>query len=352
MSTIDIERLLTEIDPEAPSGEKNLVDTGDPAWVALDIKMKGTPEQFDGTKIVQEAKDPNWAEVRDDAFKLLTRTHDLRVAVSFTRALIHCQGVQGLSDGLTLLHGLIARYWDTLYPPLDPDDNDPTIRNTALEALSFGDDILGPLKKADLCASRALGRYSYRDILIASGKLKLPAKESANVPGMTDIEAAFKDTDVADLSATKTFIDASLEHLDAMTAELSQKIGDTGSDPDLNALRTTLQEMKKIMDTQLADRQGEGETQAQNSTGAVEEPSATTIVPATTRMNAVNSRQDVIRLIDLICNYYDRSEPGSPVPLILKRARQLVDKNFIEILQDLAPDTAGKMKTLISGAEK
>ncbi len=69
-------------------------------------------------------------------------------------------------------------------------------------------------------------------------------------------------------------------------------------------------------------------------------------------MNAITGRQDVVRLLDGICAYYQHNEPGSPVPLLLKRARQLVDKDFLEIIQDLAPDSAGKIKSLISGVDK
>jgi len=66
-------------------------------------------------------------------------------------------------------------------------------------------------------------------------------------------------------------------------------------------------------------------------------------------MEGINDRQDVIRMLDQICTYYQQNEPGSPVPLLLKRARQLVEKNFLEIVQDLAPKSAAEVKTLISG---
>jgi type VI secretion system protein ImpA len=42
------------------------------------------------------------------------------------------------------------------------------------------------------------------------------------------------------------------------------------------------------------------------------------------------------------------NEPASPVPLLLKRALRLVEKNFFEIMQDLAPDSVAQIK-LISG---
>ena len=66
-------------------------------------------------------------------------------------------------------------------------------------------------------------------------------------------------------------------------------------------------------------------------------------------MELINSRKDVIRVLDQICSYYDQNEPASPVPLLLKRARKLVEKNFIEIVEDLVPDSAAQIKKLIGG---
>jgi type VI secretion system protein ImpA len=67
-------------------------------------------------------------------------------------------------------------------------------------------------------------------------------------------------------------------------------------------------------------------------------------------MEMISNRNDVIYLLDQICLYYDQHEPASPVPLLLKRARQLVEKNFFEIVQDLVPDSAGQIMALIGGA--
>jgi type VI secretion system protein ImpA len=54
-------------------------------------------------------------------------------------------------------------------------------------------------------------------------------------------------------------------------------------------------------------------------------------------------------MIDRICDYYARQEPSSPVPLILMRARGLVDKTFIDIMRDLAPDGLAQV-TVVTGA--
>jgi type VI secretion system protein ImpA len=45
-----------------------------------------------------------------------------------------------------------------------------------------------------------------------------------------------------------------------------------------------------------------------------------------------------MRMLDKICEYYERAEPSSPVPLLLQRAKKLVPMTFMEIVQDLIPD--------------
>ena len=46
----------------------------------------------------------------------------------------------------------------------------------------------------------------------------------------------------------------------------------------------------------------------------------------------------MVRALDRICEFYARTGPSSPVPMLLQRARRLVDKSFLEVLRDLVPD--------------
>jgi type VI secretion system protein ImpA len=58
------------------------------------------------------------------------------------------------------------------------------------------------------------------------------------------------------------------------------------------------------------------------------------------------SREDIIRLLDQACDWYRRHEPSSPVPLLLERAKRLVSKNFIELVQDLSPGGLTEIQTI------
>ena len=53
----------------------------------------------------------------------------------------------------------------------------------------------------------------------------------------------------------------------------------------------------------------------------------------------VASRDDVIRMIDKILAYYQRYEPSSPVPMLLERAKRLAPMSFMEVMENLAPDS-------------
>ena len=52
----------------------------------------------------------------------------------------------------------------------------------------------------------------------------------------------------------------------------------------------------------------------------------------------INSRADAIRALDAVAEYFRRSEPSSPIPLFVERAKRLVAKDFLEVLADIAPD--------------
>ena len=351
---VAIEHLLMDITPEAPSGEKEL--SGDPAFIDLGIAIQGTPERELGGKIVQEAKPPNWPEIQNAAFELLTRTHDLRVAMFLMRAMLNIKGVAGLYTGLELLGGFIERYWDTLFPRIDPQDKDnPIERINILSALSEGHDILDPLMNATLCSPQPMVRISLRDIHVATGKIVVKDQEKQSAPSLAMIEKAFKDCDVKELQTTKDAINESIISLKHLYTVLEARVG-SDKTLDIDNLSKMLEEMGAFFEKQLPDRGSSKLSRLKrkwadqkSDDAGMNQPANPVSTPTDKPMELINSRKDVIRVLDQICSYYDQNEPASPVPLLLKRARKLVEKNFIEIVEDLVPDSAAQIKKLIGG---
>lgn len=356
MSVIDIDALLQEISPENPCGEDSEYDT---VFVDMEAAAQGTPERQSGDTIVP-AEGPDWQEVRNKASILLARTKDLRVAVYLSRALLHTSGLVGLNDGLALLRGLLARYWETIHPRLDPDDDyDPTIRVNTILAVCDTETTLRSIRETPLVNSSTLGRFTIRDMDIASGKLTVSrGKDEPPPPKMAEIDAAFMACAAEDLQATTTAVSASIEHVNTIEALVTDYVG-AAQAPSLGPLVKLLQEIYQILAERLA-RRGITDTAMGTTTNvAVDnanqpgetEATVTDNVSVMTRApqsitGEINSREDVIRMLDKMCDYFSRNEPSSPVPLLLKRARRLVSMDFMEIIRELAPDSVAKVETL------
>jgi type VI secretion system protein ImpA len=345
---MDIENLLKEISPEEPSG-KNLDEDYTSDYGELERAARGKPEQQIGDKITP-AEEPEWATVRKLALGLFDSTRDLRVAVLLTRALIRTDGWPGFRDGLVVMEGMCERFWDTVHPQLDPDDNnDPTYRMNTVADLCGPEATLDGLRAAILVESRGIGRFSLRDMLIASGELPAPKDEDSEPHNPQMIAAAFQEADPEQLREVSTSIDQSLDTLASIETILMEKVGAEAA-PDLSALSNLMNLAKKTIAPHLSDHlespPPEDESPAAEEKKTVSESGASSKPTVTGAPRAINTREDVVRTIDLICAYYDKQEPSSPIPILLQRAKRLVAKDFLTILQDLAPDGVSQLEKI------
>lgn len=348
---INEETLLRELGEGAPSGAEDL--EYDPDFIALAQLIEGTPEKRVGDKVIEEGREPPWREVKSKALALMERTHDLRVTIFLLRALLRTDGLPGLRDGIYLLGALIEKYWETLYPQLDPDDNnDPTQRVNILMGLCDRDAMILPLLNVPLCSSRAIGTFNLRDIHIATGKLTISENEKTKAANSATIIAAFKDCQPEILRETETALSESVEYLSRIESYLNEKLGASSAPNFANILQ-----IFREMDDAVVKNMVAAGSAPQNDPAPPPQPRD--VIPSPTHrpnqsnppqkvtpMEEITSRQEVITMLEKICTYYERNEPASPVPLLLKRAIGLVDKNFLAIMEDLAPDSVSNIKHL------
>jgi type VI secretion system protein ImpA len=60
----------------------------------------------------------------------------------------------------------------------------------------------------------------------------------------------------------------------------------------------------------------------------------------------LNSREQVLAALDKMLAYYERREPASPIPLLLKRVKRLVPMDFLDLMEDLAPGAVKQLKEI------
>jgi type VI secretion system protein ImpA len=331
---LDIETLLAAI-PDSPPCGPNL--EYDPLFKELERIAEGTREQQLG-EVVRPAEEPDWDEVRARAMALMARTKDLRVAMLLTRALVRTEHLVGLSAGLGVIHGLLERYWDSVYPPLDADeDNDPADRVNVLAALA-GNELLQDVRNALLVPTGALGRVAVRDILIVLGKLE---PGSGEVPrGAAQIAAAIAaaaQTDCSGVEAAR----ASVERVNALYRLLVDKVGMENA-VDLRALGNMLKAAVQVCDDTLAGQPAATDAGALAAGGPAEARAA----GAANLSGEIRDRDDAVRQLERICLFFERTEPGNPAPLLIRRAQRLMNKSFVEIIMDLAPESAQQIRNL------
>lgn len=342
-----IQSLLLPVGEASPTGDDLEYDAD---FMTLEREAAPKAERAMGDA-VKAAEEPDWDRVGQLAESLLGRSKDLRVAVHLSTAWMRMRGLAGWAGGLALIRGLLENYWDGVHPQLDAeDDDDPTARVNAVVPIGDPLSTLGYFRTTTFVQSPRLGRFSLRDLRIANGSLKIAGNESGEgLPTMTDIEACCLDCPETELQASLEAASRILEHAKAIDGIFNEHVGTAG--PELKALLSDAFELKKFIESKVAERSPDG---AGGAGGAAEDGADTggTAVGAGTVMatGRIQSPEDVRRRIDELCDYYARTEPSSPVPLLLRRAQRLVGLNFMDLMQDLAPGGISELR-VISGTE-
>jgi type VI secretion system protein ImpA len=347
---INVDDLLKPVADDKPCGEDFSYH---PTFQNLETISRGKAKtQFD-SEDAPDWQEPDWPEVQQAATEVLTQSKHLTAAVILALSSLKLGGLEGLRDGLALLRGLCEKYWPDLYPKLDPEDNnDPTERLNILNNLSSGGEpykFTMHLKQLVLCDSPAMGRVTLEQVLAAKDKAKGEGGADAATPAgptLGQIQAAFRDTGPDPAKAAFGFVSEAMENSRALESFLDSALG-AGKGVNFENLSKLLAEIKQTVEPFAADGAPAPEAAAEAPAVA---GGARAVRGAAMASGSIRTRADVIKALDLICDYYRDNEPSSPVPLILQRAQRLVDKDFMTIMTDLTPDALAQLQ-VITGAK-
>jgi type VI secretion system protein ImpA len=363
VSSFDLEAFLTEISPDAPCGEDISYDAD---FLEMEKLAQGTEDTQMGDHI-QEGEAPDWKGVQQKSLKLLERSRDLRLVLYLTISELSLHGLEGFHDGLALLEGIIERYWDHVFPLLDPeDDNDPTERMNIIGSLSPPATVMSdqdPMKfiprlmAVPLCrpSDARLPTPCLRHILVASGEMTASESESGDMPTSQLIDAAFEQTEVEFLQTTDRLLNGSLEIVQKLDKMLIDRVG-ASSAPNFERLTRLLRQMQAKTSHYLESRGygsegGGGQNDSEDGGDSPDAGSAAANGPSSKQLSGqIFSNQDVRKALEMVIVYYEQNEPSSPVPLLIKRAKRLVGKSFVDIIRDISPDAMSQVKN-VSGEE-
>jgi type VI secretion system protein ImpA len=267
-------------------------------------------------------RDPDYDAAESLAESLLsTRSKDLQVAVFYVAALQHRLGFAGLKQGLELLHGLVDKYWDDLYPreldyrrgPLASLTTDEFTIPLQLLRLndaghSFWDYRQGSNIPTQEEADNDEKLRARRDGMLADGKIPVEVFNA----GVAQTSKAFYKQLAADIAGTLAVI----QQLDAVTKERFGK-NDAPSYRDLRLAVEAVQTLVKELLAQklLVDPDPVEATPAEGEAGAGTGESGDRAISAT-----VASAADAESRVIAAAHFLRKANPVSPSAYLLLRA--------------------------------
>lgn len=339
---LDIERLLKPVSDEHPCGEDLDDFVFSPEYSELERLAQGREEHVMGDEVIP-AEEPDWRAVREKSEALFDQTKSLRVVVLLTKALTVREGLAGACAGFDLIRQLLEQYWDHLDPLID--EGDATERMHTLGELGSTEGYIRLLRRVELVASAAIGKFTIRDYLIAGDFLNAP--EGQEAPQMSTINQALMDIDLEELQTTLTQLDQLVEHARAIEATFNGNV-EAGDQLALDELFRLGRDVRPVLQDAL-ERRGVATGDAPEG-GEAGQPGEKAGAPVAAS-GEINSREDAMKMLDRVTEYFNKNEPSSPVPLLVQRAKRLVSQDFTSILKDLAPGGVKEFE-IISGSKK
>ena len=181
--------------------------------------------------------------------------------------------------------------------------------------------------------SRQHGSISLRDIEVASGQTA-PSHGDARSDD-SRINAAFGVLSLEELMSLRQSVGRAMSGLKGIDAKMRSEIG-TEAAPGFDPLSIQLAKIDKVLQAQVAARPG----------GAAAEPDAgesgAAGVGQAVGGGFIRSRDEAIRALEAVAEYFRRYEPSSPVPFFCDRAKGLVSRDFSRCWRTWPPRQSGR----------
>ncbi len=365
---MELSTFLTPVEENTPSGVEL---RNDPRFHAverlLEPAQKVNRENEDGTAS-QGVSPVDWDLLMNEATALASDGHDLRLLVIVARAMANSEGFIGLAQGLNLLVDALDQYWDSLHPLLRSSDDPKTAairRINALKQLENDDSgLLGDLKLNAVFNRRGFGQVSGDDLATAhltafemqnsapsglsqSEMAELTAQHEVLVNKVNGASRALVAEEIETAESLVSGLKAAIAALAGLEAKMADKMGLA------NGQAVTFPELSKFLNHMLATLEDamahsdsdDGKAPATSAKVAASDPAGAPAIATNGAVpGTITSRNDVIRHLDLIIEFYERTEPSSPIPHLAHRMRRMVPMDFMQLMEEIAPSGMKEFK--------
>jgi len=348
---IDLEAMLSPISEEKPSGE-NLRYSGLYDEITEARRADEDVDQGDW-KIALKIAD--FRQVFNLAAPALTsQTKDLQIAVWLSESLVKLHGFAGLRDGLKLVGGLQENFWETLFPEIDEGDMEG--RANAIEGLSK--QTAFAIKQAKITQGESYSFFDWEDSKRFDIPNNIATLDTADQEKYRELqEQAEKENRVtadrwraAIAASRRNFyeeVNLTIEECWTEYRELNRVIEekyDRNQMPGLSLLEKALDavqtQVKKLLEEKRAEEPDPEveETEAAGETVEGEVVAADGSRTVAAGVGAIQSRQDALKRLGQLAEFFRKSEPHSPVSYLVQRAVKWGNMPLESWLQEVVKD--------------
>jgi type VI secretion system protein ImpA len=359
---LDLEALLAPIGEGDGAGEDLRADwsPGSPYQRLRDARSEArTEERARDAEGDDEAPPPEgWREVRRVGVQALAeRSKDFEIAAWLAEAMVRLEGLPGLSASARLIAGLCERYWDAGFP--QPDDEGHEGRASPIGGLAGAGGegtLMQPLRRLALFQrtdGTPVGLWKYEQAVETAGiadEARRQARLDAGVPLLDTLEAEAR-MDAARLRSIGAQAAEAAAAWAEMDAALTARFG--ADAPSTRRVAELLARMREIAQRTLgadsaapdADQEQPAATAAEPAPGA-----AAGAAPAAARRatGAIETREDALRLLSQVADFFRRTEPHSPLAYTLDDAVRRGRMSLPELLAEVLPDETARTTMLSS----
>jgi type VI secretion system ImpA family protein len=343
-SDLDVEELLAPIEGDKRVGVDPEDDSSSERFEinkAFDVSISDVPSD-DG-----QGKKHDWIATSQQIYDYFGISKDIWLSVYLARAGALGKRLDVVCLGIACLKGLIERYWVDLYPTIE--ELGLIGRVTPCNSLLGQSSFLRPLQDVAILQDRRFGSFSAADLI----------RYSSDDSGQDSFRAALDAAGPEPLEraiAQYSQIKQDLREIDALfDANSTDENGNyLGQGPNFSLLFAVLDECISAI-RRYVPGENESEDSSEVNEGETSDVGGLSTSSETASGRSINgqieTRQDVIKAINLICDYYSRKEPGSPVPMALERAKSWVGKSFLDVMMDLSPESLDKIREVLTVRE-
>lgn len=274
--------------------------------------------------------------------KFSADTRDLRLLVLAAKLCILNRNLSEFTGVIQVIATSLSEHWEDIHPK--PFDGDYIFRMVALNSLDDNPVSILPLTYAPLVQSRTLGPISYRSKMVADGDAS--ARDGEPTPSHADIQRAISEGG-DDLEETRETVRNLKNAVSSIRKTVMEHLGfDSGL--SLDKLKETVEAIAEMLgireEIAVSEETETSESSEPSDTPAAGAPSSganpammAALQQITIPAGAVSSQAIAAAALQAIDGYFGRKEPSSPAIMLVRQARRLVGKSFVEALEILAP---------------